>query len=58
MAMIAHKCPDIEVVVVDINAARIAAWNSEVGASCMASEVSLALLASPGDTNRVLCPDL
>ena len=30
MAMIAYKCPDIEVVVVDINAARIAAWNSEV----------------------------
>ena len=30
MAMIAYKCPDIQVVVVDINAARIAAWNSEV----------------------------
>jgi hypothetical protein len=30
MAMIAYKCPDIEVVVVDINAARIAAWNSDV----------------------------
>lgn len=30
MAMIAYKCPDIEVVVVDINAARIAAWNTEV----------------------------
>ena len=29
MAMIAHKCPDIEVVVVDINEARIAAWNSD-----------------------------
>lgn len=29
MAMIAHKCPDIEVTVVDINADRIAAWNSE-----------------------------
>ena len=29
MAMIAHKCPDIEVVVVDINDARIAAWNSD-----------------------------
>ncbi|MEX2606865.1 MAG: UDP-glucose 6-dehydrogenase [Kiritimatiellia bacterium] len=29
MAMIAHKCPDIEVYVVDINEARIAAWNSE-----------------------------
>ena len=28
MAMIALKCPDIEVVVVDINEARIAAWNS------------------------------
>eukprot|EP00798_Chlamydomonas_sp_ICE-L_P007612 gene7612-767_t len=29
MAMIALKCPDIEVVVVDINEARIAAWNSD-----------------------------
>lgn len=28
MAMIAAKCPDIEVTVVDPNAARIAAWNS------------------------------
>ena len=30
MAMIAYKCPDIQVVVVDINEARIAAWNSDV----------------------------
>ncbi|KAG7667423.1 putative UDP-glucose 6-dehydrogenase 1 [Nannochloris sp. 'desiccata'] len=29
MAMIAKNCPEIEVVVVDINEARIAAWNSE-----------------------------
>jgi UDP-N-acetyl-D-mannosaminuronate dehydrogenase len=29
MAMIALKCPDIEVVVVDINEDRIAAWNSD-----------------------------
>jgi UDPglucose 6-dehydrogenase len=29
MAMIAHKCPDIDVYVVDINEARIAAWNSD-----------------------------
>ena len=29
MAMIAHKAPDIEVRVVDMNAARIAAWNSD-----------------------------
>lgn len=29
MSMIAHKCPDIEVTVVDINAERIAAWNSD-----------------------------
>jgi len=29
MAMIAHKCPDIEVVVLDINETRIAAWNSD-----------------------------
>ena len=28
MAMIAFKCPDIEVVVLDINEARIKAWNS------------------------------
>ena len=30
MAMIAAKCPDIEVTVVDPNAERIAAWNSDV----------------------------
>jgi UDPglucose 6-dehydrogenase len=30
MAMIAKQCPDIEVRVVDINEARIAAWNSDV----------------------------
>lgn len=30
MAMIALKCPDITVTVVDINEARIAAWNSDV----------------------------
>ncbi len=29
MAMIANQCPDIEVHVVDINAERIAAWNSD-----------------------------
>ncbi|MFG0253776.1 MAG: nucleotide sugar dehydrogenase, partial [Rhodopirellula sp. JB053] len=29
MAMIAHKCHDIEVKVVDINEARIAQWNSD-----------------------------
>ena len=30
MAMIAYKCPHITVVMVDINAARIAAWMSDV----------------------------
>ncbi len=29
MAMIAHKCPDIQVFVVDINQVRIDAWNSD-----------------------------
>ena len=29
MAMVALKCPDIEVVVVDINEERIKAWNSD-----------------------------
>ena len=29
MAMIAHKCPEIQVAVVDINHERIEAWNSE-----------------------------
>ncbi len=29
MAMIARKCPDIRVTVVDMNVARIAAWNSD-----------------------------
>ena len=27
MAMIAHKCPDIQITVVDVNPDRIAAWN-------------------------------
>jgi UDPglucose 6-dehydrogenase len=30
MAMIAHRCPDIPVHVVDINQQRIDAWNSDV----------------------------
>lgn len=29
MALMALKCPDIEVVVIDINEARIKAWNSD-----------------------------
>jgi UDPglucose 6-dehydrogenase len=29
MAMIAYKCPHIKVIVVDINKARIDAWNSD-----------------------------
>jgi len=29
MAMIAAKCPDIRVDVVDLNAERIAAWNTD-----------------------------
>lgn len=29
MAVIADRCPSIRVVVVDINAERIAAWNSD-----------------------------
>ena len=29
MAMIAKKCPDIDVMVVDINAERIAAWQTD-----------------------------
>lgn len=29
MAVIAHKCPDIKVTIVDLNADRIAAWNDE-----------------------------
>ncbi len=29
MSMIAHKCPDIQITVVDINEDRIAAWNSD-----------------------------
>jgi UDPglucose 6-dehydrogenase len=29
MAVIAYKCPDIQVTVVDLNVARIAAWNDE-----------------------------
>jgi len=29
MAMIALKCPDIDVYVLDINEARIVAWNSD-----------------------------
>ena len=30
MAMIAAKCPDIQVTVVDMNVGRIDAWNSDV----------------------------
>lgn len=29
MAVIAHKCPDVKVTIVDLNAERIAAWNDE-----------------------------
>ena len=29
MAMIAYKCPEVTVTVVDINVERIAGWNSE-----------------------------
>lgn len=29
MAVIAHKCPDIKITIVDLNAERIAAWNDE-----------------------------
>lgn len=29
MAVIAHKCPDIKITIVDLNEARIAAWNDE-----------------------------
>ena len=29
MAMIAHKCPNIQVEVIDINSEKIAAWNSD-----------------------------
>lgn len=29
MAVIAQKCPDIDVTIVDINSQRIADWNSE-----------------------------
>ncbi len=29
MAVIAHKCPNIKVTIVDLNAERIAAWNDE-----------------------------
>ena len=30
MAMIAAKCPDIQVTVADLNEQRIAAWNSDI----------------------------
>ena len=29
MAVIAHKCPDVKVTIVDLNETRIAAWNDE-----------------------------
>ena len=29
MAVIAHKCPDVKVTIVDLNEARIKAWNDE-----------------------------
>jgi len=40
MAVIAHKCPDIKVTIVDLNAERIAAWNDE--------DVSMLPIYEPG----------
>ena len=42
MAVIAHKCPDVKVTIVDLNAARIAAWNDEDVANLPVYEPGLA----------------
>lgn len=42
MAVIAHKCPDIKVTIVDLNAERIAAWNDEDVANLPVYEPGLA----------------
>jgi UDPglucose 6-dehydrogenase len=46
MAVIAHKCPDIKVTIVDLNAERIAAWNDEDVANLPVYEPGLGEIVS------------
>lgn len=46
MAVIAHKCPDVKVTIVDLNAQRIAAWNDEDVANLPVYEPGLAEIVS------------
>lgn len=46
MAVIAHKCPDIKVTIVDLNAQRIAAWNDEDVSNLPVYEPGLAEIVS------------
>lgn len=46
MAVIAHKCPDVKVTIVDLNAERIAAWNDEDVSNLPIYEPGLAEIVS------------
>jgi len=59
MAVIAHKCPDIKVTIVDLNAERIAAWNDENVANLPIYEPGLAeIVASARGRNLFFSTDV
>ena len=59
MAVIAHKCPDIKVTIVDLNAERIAAWNDEDVANLPIYEPGLAdIVASARGKNLFFSTDV
>src|SRR5690606_23843113 len=59
MAVIAHKCPDIKVTIVDLNAERIAAWNDENVANLPIYEPGLAeIVASARGRNLFISNDV
>lgn len=59
MAVIAHKCPDIKVTIVDLNAERIAAWNDEDVANLPIYEPGLSdIVASARGRNLFFSTDV
>jgi len=59
MAVIAHKCPDIKVTIVDLNVARIAAWNDEDVQNIPVYEPGLSeIVASARDKNLFFSTDV
>lgn len=59
MAVIAHKCPDIKVTIVDLNAERIAAWNDEDVANLPVYEPGLGeIVASARGKNLFFSTDV